>query len=82
LSAATEEDDCAKVHDDSPAIHSVADFNIYSDNIAVYRKSSVSGLPKSTDKPMAAPKAVGSSKKADESAIVHQLVPLVVATLG
>jgi hypothetical protein len=39
----------------------------------------VSGLPKSTDKLMATPKAIGSSKKADEFAIVHQLVPSVVA---
>jgi hypothetical protein len=71
--------DCAKVHDDSPSIHSVADFDIYSDNIAVCRKSSASGLPKLVDKLMAALKAIGSSKEVDESAIVHQLVPSVAA---
>jgi hypothetical protein len=54
-------------------------FNLYSDNIAVCRKSSVSVLPKSTDKLMASPKAGGSTKKEDESSTVHQLVPSVVA---
>jgi hypothetical protein len=40
----------------------------------------VSGLPKPADKPMAAPKTSGSSKKADKSATVHQPVPPVVVT--
>jgi hypothetical protein len=40
----------------------------------------VSGLPKLADKLMTTPKTGGSSKKADESATVHQPIPLVVAT--
>jgi hypothetical protein len=39
----------------------------------------VSGLPKPANKLMATPKTGGSSKKADNSATVHQPVPPVVA---
>jgi hypothetical protein len=80
LRATAEEDDCAKVYNDSPSIYSVADFDTYSDNIAICRKSSTSGPPKSAAKLMVAPKIGGSSKKADESVTMHEPVPPVVAT--
>jgi hypothetical protein len=46
--------------------------------MTVCRKSSTSGQPKPAAKLMAISKTHGSSKKADESAIVHEHVPLVV----
>jgi hypothetical protein len=51
-------DDCAQECDDSPSIYSAANFDLHSDNIAICRKSSASGPPKSADKPMTIPKTV------------------------
>jgi hypothetical protein len=78
LSTATEEDDCAQVHNDSPSTYSIADFDTYFDNIAVCRKSSTSSPPKPATKPMAIHKTGESSKKADESATVCEHIPPVV----
>jgi hypothetical protein len=78
LSATTEEDACAQVHNDSPSTYSVTDFDTYFDNIAVCRKSSTSGPPKSVAKLMVIPNTGGSSKKADESATVREHVPTMV----
>jgi hypothetical protein len=55
-SVATEEDDRAHVYNDSPCTYSVADFDTYSDNIAVCRKSSTSGPPKLAAKLMDHPR--------------------------
>jgi hypothetical protein len=79
-STTTEEDAHAQVHNDSPSTYSIADFDTYSDNIAVCRKSSTSSPPKPTAKLMAIPKTGGSSKKADELATVHEHIPPVVTT--
>jgi hypothetical protein len=78
-SVATEEDDRAHVYNDSPSTYFVADFDTYSDNIAVCRKSSTSGPPKLAAKLMSIPKTDGSSKKAEESATVHEPIPPMVA---
>jgi hypothetical protein len=78
LSATTKEDAHAQVHNDSPSTYSVADFDTYSDNIAVCMKSSTSSPQKPATKLMVVPKTGGSSKKADDSATVCEHVPPVV----
>jgi hypothetical protein len=56
VSTAAEKDDCAQVCDDPSSIYSATNSDPYSDNMVVCRKSSMSGPPKSADKPMSAPK--------------------------
>jgi hypothetical protein len=67
-----------QVYTNSPFTYCVADFDTYSDNMVVCRKSSTSGPPKPAAKLMAVSKTSGSSKKADESATVREHVPPVV----
>jgi hypothetical protein len=74
-SATTEEDAHAHVHNDSPSTYSIADFDTYSDNIAVCMKSSTSSPQKPATKLMVVPKTGGSSKKVDDSATVCEHVP-------